>query len=67
MNLLLAIGIIVAVTSAAVAVLLAVRRHAPDGSFFHDGMQRALQFIDRELGATGRVIQPPCDERGNAS
>lgn len=44
MNLPLAIGIIVAVTSAAVAVMLVVRRHAPDGSFFHDGDRVAGVF-----------------------
>lgn len=29
-------------------------------------MERAMRIIDHELGATSRVIQPPCDERGNA-
>ena len=44
MNLPLAIGIVVAATSAAIAVMLAVRLHAPDGSFFHDGDRAAGVF-----------------------
>jgi hypothetical protein len=29
-------------------------------------MERALLVIDQELRATGRPLDPPCDERGNA-
>ena len=29
-------------------------------------MERALTIIDQELAVSGRVIDPPCDEQGNA-
>jgi hypothetical protein len=40
----LAVAIVVGVTAAAVAAMLVVRRHAPDGSFFHDGDRAAGVF-----------------------
>ena len=44
MNIVIAILIIVAVSAAAVTAMLIVRRHAPDGSYFHDGDRAAGVF-----------------------
>src|SRR5262245_11036517 len=44
MNIVIAAVIVVAVTAAAVAAMLLVRRHAPDGSYFHDGDRAAGVF-----------------------
>jgi Protein of unknown function (DUF4239) len=44
MNLVVAILIVVVVTAVAVAAMLAVRRRAPDGSYFHDGDRAAGVF-----------------------
>jgi hypothetical protein len=44
MNLLLAIVIVVATTGVAIAAMLWVRRHAPDGSYFNDGDRAAGVF-----------------------
>jgi hypothetical protein len=30
-------------------------------------MERALRIIDQELQVSGRTVQPPCDDQGNAS
>ena len=30
-------------------------------------MERALRIIDQELQVSGRTVQPPCDEQGNAT
>ncbi|RZU12465.1 uncharacterized protein DUF4239 [Kribbella rubisoli] len=43
-NVLASILIVVAVTVLAIAGMLVVRRHAPDGSFFHDGDRAAGVF-----------------------
>ena len=29
-------------------------------------MERALAIIDQELAVSGRAVDPPCDEQGNA-
>ena len=44
MSLLLAILIVIVCTAAAVALMLFVRRRAPDGSYFHDGDRAAGVF-----------------------
>jgi len=44
MNLVLALFIVVAAMAVAIAAMLLVRRHAPDGSFFHDGDRAAGVF-----------------------
>jgi Protein of unknown function (DUF4239) len=44
MSLPLAIAIVVVATGVAVSIMLFVRRHAPDGSFFHDGDRAAGVF-----------------------
>src|SRR6266511_3825112 len=44
MNLVWALLVIVAVTAAAVAAMLLVRRNAPDGSYFNDGDRAAGVF-----------------------
>ena len=44
MNLVVAILIVVATTGVAIAVMLLVRRTAPDGSYFHDGDRAAGVF-----------------------
>ena len=44
MNILIAVIIVVAVTAFAVAAMLLVRRHAPDGSYFNDGDRAAGVF-----------------------
>ncbi len=62
-------GSVVAVISATLLLLQFLDNPYSDdfGGIRPVAMQRALRIIDQELGATGRVIQPPCDERGNAS
>ena len=44
MNLVVAVLIVVATTAVAIAVMLLVRRTAPDGSYFHDGDRAAGVF-----------------------
>jgi hypothetical protein len=44
MNVFVALLIVVASTALAITVLLLVRRHAPDGSYFHDGDRAAGVF-----------------------
>jgi ABC-type multidrug transport system fused ATPase/permease subunit len=44
MNIVVAILIVVAVTTVAVTAMLVVRRNAPDGSYFHDGDRAAGVF-----------------------
>ena len=44
MNFLVAIAVVVVSTTAAVVAMLLVRRHAPDGSYFHDGDRAAGVF-----------------------
>lgn len=44
MNIVVAAVIVVAVTAVAIAVMLLVRRRAPDGSYFHDGDRAAGVF-----------------------
>src|SRR5262245_17028972 len=44
MNLAVAILIVFGAAAVGVAVMLLVRRHAPDGSFFHDGDRAAGVF-----------------------
>lgn len=44
MNIVVAISIVVVVTTVAIAAMLVVRRHAPDGSYFHDGDRAAGVF-----------------------
>jgi hypothetical protein len=44
MSMLVAALIVVAVCAVAIAAMLAVRRHAPDGSYFHDGDRAAGVF-----------------------
>src|SRR3954465_9625111 len=44
MNVALALFIVVATTTIAIVAMLLVRRHAPDGSYFHDGDRAAGVF-----------------------
>lgn len=44
MNIFVAVLVVVAVTTVAVAAMLVVRRNAPDGSYFHDGDRAAGVF-----------------------
>ncbi len=44
MNIVLAIFLVVASTAVGIAAMLFVRRHAPDGSYFHDGDRAAGVF-----------------------
>jgi len=44
MRLVLAVGVVVTATALAIGAMLAVRRHAPDGSYFHDGDRAAGVF-----------------------
>ena len=44
MRLVVAVGVVVAATAVAIGAMLAVRRHAPDGSYFHDGDRAAGVF-----------------------
>jgi hypothetical protein len=44
MNLLVGLLVVVAVSAVAIAAMLVVRRHAPDGSYFHDGDRAAGVF-----------------------
>jgi hypothetical protein len=44
MNIVLAVVIVVVATTVAIAAMLAVRRHAPDGSYFNDGDRAAGVF-----------------------
>ena len=44
MNLLVGLLVVVAVSAVAIAAMLLVRRHAPDGSYFHDGDRAAGVF-----------------------
>ena len=37
MNIVVAVGIVVGCVAVSVGAILLVRRHAPDGSYFHDG------------------------------
>ena len=58
MNLALAILIIVASTSIAVAAMLAVRRRAPDGSYFADGDRAAGAFGVLATGFSAAAPRP---------
>jgi FtsH-binding integral membrane protein len=44
MNILVAVLIVVVVTAVSIALMLVVRRNAPDGSYFHDGDRAAGVF-----------------------
>jgi hypothetical protein len=44
MNVLVAVLVVVASTAVAISAILLVRRHAPDGSYFHDGDRAAGVF-----------------------
>src|SRR3954462_8244452 len=54
MSMLVAALIVVAVSAVAVGAMMAVRRHAPDGSYFHDGDRAAGVF---GVLATGFAVQ----------
>src|ERR671912_66766 len=44
MRLVVAVGVLVAATAVAIGAMLAVRRRAPDGGYFHDGDRAAGVF-----------------------
>src|SRR3954471_17013213 len=53
MKLVIAVLIVAAVTSVAMAAMLLVRRNAPDGSYFHDGDRAAGVFGVPATGFSG--------------
>jgi hypothetical protein len=61
-------GSVVAVMASMLVLLLYLNHPYSDdiGGLRPVAMERAIGIIDQQLSATGRVIVPPCDARGNA-
>jgi Protein of unknown function (DUF4239) len=61
-------GSVVSVIASMLVLLLYLNNPYSDdiGALRPVAMERAIRIIDQQLSATGRVIVPPCDARGNA-